>query len=113
MPQRTGHRQALGYAVGAGAGFGVAYTLLALAAGTDLYGTLLLQRTGGILVLGPRRAARWHPAPTWDNSDTWGATLRHTAKEGRVYVVGVAPLLHGGTCQRSCAATCTARLATG
>ncbi len=49
----AGHRQALGYAIGAGAGFGVAYTLLALAAGTDLYGTLLLQRTGGILLLGP------------------------------------------------------------
>lgn len=48
----AGHRQALGYAIGAGAGFGVAYTLLALAAGTDLYGTLL-QRTGGLLLLGP------------------------------------------------------------
>jgi nitrilase len=35
-------------------------------------------------------------APTWDNSDTWIATLRHIAKEGRVYVIGVAPLLHGG-----------------
>jgi drug/metabolite transporter (DMT)-like permease len=49
----TGYRQPLGYAIGAGAGFGVAYTLLALAAGTDLYGTLLLQRTSGILLLGP------------------------------------------------------------
>lgn len=28
-------------------------------------------------------------APTWDNSDTWIATLRHIAKEGRVYVIGV------------------------
>jgi len=27
-------------------------------------------------------------APTWDNSDTWIATLRHIAKEGRVFVVG-------------------------
>jgi nitrilase len=35
-------------------------------------------------------------APTWDNSDTWVATLRHIAKEGRCYVLGVAPLLHGG-----------------
>jgi nitrilase len=35
-------------------------------------------------------------APTWDNSDTWLATLQHIAKEGRVYVIGVAPLLHGG-----------------
>jgi nitrilase len=34
-------------------------------------------------------------APTWDNSDTWVATLRHIAKEGRVYVIGVAPLLRG------------------
>jgi nitrilase len=35
-------------------------------------------------------------APTWDNSETWVATLQHIAKEGRVYVLGVAPLLHGG-----------------
>jgi len=28
-------------------------------------------------------------APTWDNSDVWVATLRHIAKEGRVYVIGV------------------------
>ncbi len=35
-------------------------------------------------------------APTWDNSETWVATLQHIAKEGRVYVIGVAPLLHGG-----------------
>jgi nitrilase len=34
-------------------------------------------------------------APTWDNSDTWIATLRHIAKEGRVYVVGVSPVLRG------------------
>jgi nitrilase len=34
-------------------------------------------------------------APTWDNDDTWVATLRHIAKEGRVYVLGVAPLLRG------------------
>jgi len=34
-------------------------------------------------------------APTWDNSDTWVATLRHIAKEGRVYVLGIAPLLRG------------------
>ena len=27
-------------------------------------------------------------APTWDNSEVWAATLRHIAKEGRVYVVG-------------------------
>ncbi len=27
-------------------------------------------------------------APTWDNSDVWESTLRHIAKEGRVYVIG-------------------------
>jgi nitrilase len=34
-------------------------------------------------------------APTWDNSDVWVATLRHIAKEGRVFVIGVAPCLRG------------------
>ena len=34
-------------------------------------------------------------APTWDNSDTWIATLRHIAKEGGVHVIGVAPVLRG------------------
>jgi len=46
-------RQALWLAIGAAAGFGVAYTLLALAAGTSVYGTLLSQRIGGLIVLGP------------------------------------------------------------
>jgi drug/metabolite transporter (DMT)-like permease len=46
-------RQALFLAIGAAVGFGVAYTLLPLAAGTNLYGTLLLQRVGGLIVLGP------------------------------------------------------------
>lgn len=27
-------------------------------------------------------------APTWDSSDIWIATLRHVAREGRVYVIG-------------------------
>ncbi len=27
-------------------------------------------------------------APTWDSSDSWLATIRHIAKEGRIYVVG-------------------------
>jgi drug/metabolite transporter (DMT)-like permease len=49
----TVRRQALGYAVGAAAGFGVAYTLLALAAGSGVYGTLLCQRIGGLVALGP------------------------------------------------------------
>ncbi len=34
-------------------------------------------------------------APTWDNSDSWVATLRHIAKEGRCYVIGCSPLLRG------------------
>ncbi len=46
-------RQALLLAIGAAVGFGIAYTLLPLAAGTNLYGTLLCQRIGGLIVLGP------------------------------------------------------------
>jgi drug/metabolite transporter (DMT)-like permease len=46
-------RQALWLAIGAAVGFGIAYTLLALAAGHGLYGTLLSQRIGGLIVLGP------------------------------------------------------------
>jgi drug/metabolite transporter (DMT)-like permease len=46
-------RQALGFAIGAAVGFGVAYTLLAFAAGSGVYGTLLAQRIGGLLVLAP------------------------------------------------------------
>jgi nitrilase len=34
-------------------------------------------------------------APTWDNGEPWVCTLRHNAREGRVYVVGVASLLAG------------------
>jgi nitrilase len=34
-------------------------------------------------------------APTWDQGDEWVATLRHIAKEGRVFVIGVATLLRG------------------
>lgn len=32
-------------------------------------------------------------APTWDNGGAWVATLRHIAREGRVFVVGVTTLL--------------------
>jgi drug/metabolite transporter (DMT)-like permease len=49
----TVRRQALGFAIGAAVGFGIAYTLLALAAGSGLYGTLLCQRIGGLLALAP------------------------------------------------------------
>jgi nitrilase len=34
-------------------------------------------------------------APTWDNGDNWVSTLRHIAREGRVYVIGVTTLLRG------------------
>ncbi len=34
-------------------------------------------------------------APTWDNSDVWLSTLRHNAKEGQVFVVGVSAFLTG------------------
>ena len=47
-------RQAVIFAALAAIGFGVAYTLLALAVGDgNLYGTLLLQRIGGVIVLAP------------------------------------------------------------
>ena len=34
-------------------------------------------------------------SPTWDNSDEWVPTLRHIAKEGQVFVVGVTAFLRG------------------
>lgn len=34
-------------------------------------------------------------APTWDNSPEWPSTMRHIAKEGRCFVVGVTPFLRG------------------
>jgi nitrilase len=34
-------------------------------------------------------------APTWDNSDVWVPTMRHIAKEGRIYVIGVNFCLRG------------------
>jgi nitrilase len=34
-------------------------------------------------------------APTWDNSDAWVPTLRHIAREGRMYVIGVTPCQRG------------------
>jgi nitrilase len=33
-------------------------------------------------------------APTWDKSDPWIATMRHIAREGRVYVIGCCQALH-------------------
>jgi drug/metabolite transporter (DMT)-like permease len=46
-------RQALLFAILAGLGFGTVYALLALGAGHGLYGTLLMQRVGGLLILAP------------------------------------------------------------
>jgi nitrilase len=34
-------------------------------------------------------------APTWDNSDEWISTLRHIAKEGQIFVVGITAFLRG------------------
>lgn len=39
-------------------------------------------------------------APTWDNSDTWVASMRHIAKEGRIYVIGVNYCLRGSEVPR-------------
>ena len=40
-------------------------------------------------------------APTWDNSDAWMSTLRHVAREGRVFVVGTNTCLRGADIPRS------------
>ena len=39
-------------------------------------------------------------APTWDNSDAWVPTLRHIAKEGQIFVVGVTAHLRGSDVPR-------------
>ena len=39
-------------------------------------------------------------APTWDNSDSWISTLRHIAREGRVFVVGTNSCLRGSDVPR-------------
>ncbi|WP_019877824.1 carbon-nitrogen hydrolase family protein [Sporichthya polymorpha] len=41
------------------------------------------------------RGVEIHLAPTWDNDEAWISTLRHIAKEGRCYVIGVSPVLRG------------------
>jgi nitrilase len=38
--------------------------------------------------------AQIHVAPTWDRGEPWISTLRHTAKEGRVYVLGCCSAMH-------------------
>jgi nitrilase len=42
-----------------------------------------------------------HLAPTWDTSDSWLATLRHIAREGRVFVIGTNSYLRGSDVPRS------------
>ena len=40
-------------------------------------------------------------APTWDNSEVWLPTLRHSAKEGRVHVIGVTFCMRGSDVPRN------------
>ena len=40
-------------------------------------------------------------APTWDNSDAWLSTMRHVAREGRVFVIGTNTCLHSSDVPRS------------
>ncbi|MDP9388038.1 MAG: carbon-nitrogen hydrolase family protein [Actinomycetota bacterium] len=40
-------------------------------------------------------------APTWDNTDAWGSTLRHIAREGPVFVIGTNTCLHARDVPRS------------
>lgn len=35
-----------------------------------------------------------HVAPTWDRGEPWISSMRHIAKEGRCFVVGVCQALH-------------------
>jgi len=40
------------------------------------------------------QGAQIHLAPTWDKSDQWLASMRHIAREGRVFVISVCQALH-------------------
>jgi len=40
-------------------------------------------------------------APTWDNSDAWLSSLRHIAREGRMFVIGTNTCLRGSDIPRS------------
>jgi len=42
----------------------------------------------------PPQGAQIHLAPTWDKSDQWIASMRHIAREGRVFVIAVCQALH-------------------
>ena len=55
-------------------------------------------------------------APTWDNSDVWVPSMRHIAKEGRCYVVGITSCLRASDVPAStarAATTSTAATTTG
>lgn len=40
------------------------------------------------------QGAQIHLAPTWDKSDQWIASMRHIAREGRLFVISVCQVLH-------------------
>lgn len=40
------------------------------------------------------RGAEIHAAPTWDRGEPWTSTMRHTGKEGRVYVISCCSAVH-------------------
>lgn len=40
------------------------------------------------------RGEQIHVAPTWDRGEPWISTMRHTAKEGRCFVLGVCQAFH-------------------
>ena len=40
------------------------------------------------------QGAQIHLAPTWDKSEQWIASMRHIAREGRVFVISVCQVLH-------------------
>ena len=54
-------------------------------------------------------------APTWDNSEVWVPTLRHIAREGRTYVIGVTSCIRAADLPADLPgrAACTAARTTG
>jgi nitrilase len=40
------------------------------------------------------QGAQIHLAPTWDKSEQWIASMRHIAREGRVFVIGCCQAIH-------------------
>ena len=68
-------------------------------------------RVGGLIcwenLMPLARAAMWEQgvdiflAPTWDDSEVWLSTLRHIAREGRVFVIGTNTFLTGADVPRT------------